>query len=96
MAYLSVPSPGKWIFDIFGKNMFWQFLGILEPGIPTCLDPRRAGVGLATASQVALKRNQTGNANWSALTTDYKCTKYGPAQLEKSDPIRRQPQTWEI
>ena len=26
MAYLSVPSPGKWILDIFGKNMFRPFL----------------------------------------------------------------------
>ena len=25
MAYLSVPSPGKWILDIFGKNMFRPF-----------------------------------------------------------------------
>ena len=25
MAYLSVPSPGKWILDIFGKNIFRQF-----------------------------------------------------------------------
>ena len=26
MAYLSVPSPGKWISDLFGKNMFRPFL----------------------------------------------------------------------
>ena len=30
MAYLSVPSPGKWILDIFGKDIvrqfFWPFL----------------------------------------------------------------------
>ena len=25
MAYLSVPSPGKWILDLFGKNIFRQF-----------------------------------------------------------------------
>ena len=25
MAYLSVPSPGKLILDIFGKNIFRQF-----------------------------------------------------------------------
>ena len=25
MAYLSVPSPGKWILDIFGENMFRYF-----------------------------------------------------------------------
>ena len=25
MAYLSVPSPGKWILDIFGKNIFRPF-----------------------------------------------------------------------
>ena len=27
MAYLSVPSPGKLILDIFGKNIFRQFFG---------------------------------------------------------------------
>ena len=25
MAYLSVPSPGKWISDLFGKHMFRRF-----------------------------------------------------------------------
>ena len=25
MAYLSVPSPGKWISDLFGKHIFWTF-----------------------------------------------------------------------
>ena len=25
MAYLSVPSPGKWILDIFGKNIVRRF-----------------------------------------------------------------------
>ena len=45
MAYLSVPIPGKWILDILGKNIFRQVLEILEPGIPTFLDPRRAGGG---------------------------------------------------
>ena len=25
MAYLSVPSPGKWISDLFGENMFRRF-----------------------------------------------------------------------
>ena len=27
MAYLSVPSPGKWILDTFGKNIFRSFFG---------------------------------------------------------------------
>ena len=32
MAYLSVPSPGKWILDIFGKNIFDHFLDhVLDP-----------------------------------------------------------------
>ena len=26
MAYLSVPSPGKWISDLFGKHIFRRFL----------------------------------------------------------------------
>ena len=25
MAYLSVPSPGKWISDLFGEHIFRQF-----------------------------------------------------------------------
>ena len=25
MAYLSVPSPGKWISDLFGKHIFRRF-----------------------------------------------------------------------
>ena len=27
MAYLSVPSPGKWILDIFGKKNCGPFFG---------------------------------------------------------------------
>ena len=30
MANLSVLSPGKWIFDMFGKNMFSTFFGHLD------------------------------------------------------------------
>ena len=26
MAYISVPSPGKWILDIFGKHIFRHFV----------------------------------------------------------------------
>ena len=34
MAYLSVPSPGKWILDIFGKHIFRHFfVEILDPNI---------------------------------------------------------------
>ena len=44
MAFLSVPSPGKWILDIFEKNIFRPFF---DPGrsataqlpeAPDCLD----------------------------------------------------------
>ena len=32
MPYLSVPSPGKWILDIFGENIFDHFLDqFLDP-----------------------------------------------------------------
>ena len=32
MVYLSVPSPGKWILDILGNNMFDNFLDhFLDP-----------------------------------------------------------------
>ena len=55
MANPSVPSPGKWISDIFGKHIFRLFLGILEPGIPTFLDPRRAGGGGRAAGGGALR-----------------------------------------
>ena len=33
MAYLSVPSPGKWILDIFGKHIFRHFFEILDTNI---------------------------------------------------------------
>ena len=35
MANLSVPSPGKWILDIFGKHIVRSFFGILESKNPT-------------------------------------------------------------
>ena len=39
MANLSVPSPGKWILEIFGKHILFDiFLGIWESIIPTFFD----------------------------------------------------------
>ena len=36
MAYLSVPSPGKLILDIFGTNIVRQFVGLVfGPGDKT-------------------------------------------------------------
>ena len=40
MAYLSVPSPGKLILDIFGKNIFRQFL---RPFLDPATKPRSQG-----------------------------------------------------
>ena len=40
MAYLSVPSPGKWILDIFGENMFRHFFG---PFLDPATKPRSQG-----------------------------------------------------
>ena len=40
MAYLSVPSPGKWILDIFGNNIFRHFFG---PFLDPATKPRSQG-----------------------------------------------------
>ena len=42
MAYLSVPSPGKWISDLFGENIFRQFFDdFLDQHFSKKMDLRR-------------------------------------------------------
>jgi hypothetical protein len=54
MGNLSVPSPGKWILDMFGRNLFRTFFWILESKIPACFEKK--------GSQVAAQRGLDGSS----------------------------------
>ena len=52
MANLSVPSPGKWISDMFGKHSFW----LLFVGIQISVIFRKKGPQVAPQAKVPLQK----------------------------------------
>ena len=66
MANLSVPSPGKWISDIFGKHIFRPFFGILESENPLFFKLILSG-GVVASQQAGKQASEPGRKErWPA------------------------------